>query len=109
MSLLHQILSSRQVQDNDGNFSELHSAMGAEEGEIITRAFAAAQPETSLEVGLAYGISALFACAANQSLHIMIDPVQSTYWRGIGMKNLDRAGYRHKIRLIEQPSELALP
>ncbi len=36
--------------------------MSEEEGGLIDRAFREARPDVSIEVGLGYGISALFAC-----------------------------------------------
>jgi len=112
-AVLKEILTTKQV-SNGSTVFPLHSNMSPDEGELITRVMQAAQPTTSLEVGFAYGISALYACeaiAGNRTSfrHIVIDPNQSTQWHGIGLKNVQRAGYGDKVQLREKPSEIALP
>ena len=37
--------------------------------------------------------------------HLAIDPFQHRDWRGIGLKNVARAGFGHFVELIESPSE----
>jgi predicted O-methyltransferase YrrM len=67
----------------------------------------------SLEVGLAYGISALFLCdelrKVGASRHIVIDPYQSSQWKNIGIENLRRAGAIDLVDFREAPSHLELP
>lgn len=65
---------------------------------------------------MAFGISALFICEAMKQAtrdprHIVIDPAQfaEAYWHGIGLANLERAGYRAFVELIEKPPQIALP
>jgi len=43
--------------------------------------------------------------------HIVIDPAQNAvaYWHGVGLANLERAGYRGFVEFIEKPSQIALP
>jgi predicted O-methyltransferase YrrM len=60
-------------------------------------------------VGLGYGFSAITICdAAGQDVpgrrHIVIDPHQTKYWNGTGLKNLSDAGYKPCIDFYEQPS-----
>jgi predicted O-methyltransferase YrrM len=102
--------------DNDGEQIPLHSNMSLGEGELISGAFKFAKAARSLEIGCAYGVSALFACDAlaenaveARPRHIIIDPFQSTQWRGLGMKNLTAAGYGQIVDLREERSEFALP
>lgn len=98
-----------------GHAIPLHSHMDRASCELIYAAFTADGPLTSIEVGLAYGISALFACnaiddtGAPGARHIVIDPCQNVDWQGVGLANLERAGYRHLVDFREEPSELALP
>jgi predicted O-methyltransferase YrrM len=111
--VLKGILQSNRVTDGTESLP-LHSAMSEEEGEVISKVFTAVKPDVSLEVGFAYGISTLYVCDAlaqnrKDSKHIIIDPEQTTSWRGIGIKNIARAGYRHLIDLHEERSEIALP
>jgi predicted O-methyltransferase YrrM len=71
--------------------------------------------ETIVEVGLAYGSSALaigealIAVQARRPLHVVIDPLQTTEWSNVGWQMLRSAGLDKIARLILQPSSLALP
>jgi len=92
----------------------LSSNMDAEEGELIGRVFREIKPDVSIEIGLAHGVSALFACealAANgkEAVHVVLDPDQHTGWSSAGLKNLVRAGYLHFVDFHEERSEIGLP
>jgi predicted O-methyltransferase YrrM len=125
-SVLSEILATGVTKTADGNGTvEVHSAISTSEGQFLQNLVREADPTVSLEVGLAYGISALFICDAlsvrNGTQHIAIDPTQNgaidptqhytsrgDSWGGIGMANLQRAGYGNIVRLIEKPSYRAL-
>jgi predicted O-methyltransferase YrrM len=111
--VLAEILTTGFVKSADGDLVKLHSNISVEQGEFLQKIIFELQPKVSLEIGLAYGISALFICEAlNQTSgtrHIIIDPYQSNYWQGIGMHNLKKAGYEEIIELYQQPSHLVLP
>lgn len=70
-----------------------------------------------LEIGFAYGISALFICQAlkenGTGKLISIDPNQSTQWKNIGVKHLyqslGEAGLSKYSQLMEEPSYSAMP
>jgi len=93
------------------------TAVSIDEGRWIQHLVRHLDPTATLEVGLAYGISALFICDAlnirEQTQHIVIDPNQNGgpwghSWEGMGIANLRRAGFGKIIRLIEEPSYRAL-
>jgi hypothetical protein len=71
--------------------------------------------ETIVEVGLAYGRSALaigealVAVGARRPLHVIIDPMQATEWSNVGWQMLRSAGLDSIARLVLQPSSMALP
>jgi predicted O-methyltransferase YrrM len=71
--------------------------------------------ETIVEVGLAYGSSALaigealVAVDASPPLHVIIDPMQATEWSNVGWQLLRSAGLDTIARLLLQPSSMALP
>jgi predicted O-methyltransferase YrrM len=71
--------------------------------------------ETVVEVGLAYGRSALaigealLAVAARRPLHVIIDPLQATEWSNVGWRMLRSAGLDAIARLVLEPSSMALP
>ena len=70
---------------------------------------------TVVEVGLAYGRSALAIgealvdVGARRPLHVVIDPFQATEWSNVGWRLLRSAGLDTVARLMLQPSSLALP
>jgi predicted O-methyltransferase YrrM len=71
--------------------------------------------QTVVEVGLAYGRSALaigealVSAGANQPLHVIIDPLQATEWSNVGWQLLRSAGLDTIARLVLLPSSMALP
>ena len=71
--------------------------------------------QTVVEVGLAYGRSALaigealVAVGAGRPLHVIIDPLQATEWSNVGWRLLRSAGLDAIARLVPQPSSMALP
>ena len=73
----------------------------------------AARPVRTLEVGLAYGLSALAICQAlednGQGHHTAIDPMQHGRWKSIGLENLNRAGLDGRLEFLEERSHRALP
>jgi predicted O-methyltransferase YrrM len=70
---------------------------------------------TVVEVGLAYGSSALaigealVGVGAGRPLHLIIDPLQATEWSNVGWRLLRSAGLDTIARLVLQPSSMALP
>lgn len=121
-SVLERILETQQVSDGIRNlplshpdFPNLPVAVTEAEGALLQRVIADVRPTTSVEIGCAYGVSTLYMCEALMSLpdaprrHIVIDPFQSTQWRGIGVRNVLHAGFAALLDFREQRSELALP
>lgn len=112
--VLAEILETGHVRTTDGETIQLHSHIPPEEGRFLQEIICETKSTVSLEVGLAYGISALFICDALQkkakTRHIVIDPHQMNgWWNGIGINNLRRAGYEEIIEFYGLPSHLALP
>lgn len=95
-------------------FPEKLSHVSRATGELLQRAIREVRPEVSLEIGLAFGVSTLFICEALQELaapgvHIVLDPYQHGKWRGLGLKNLQEAGFASLVSFHEEPAELYLP
>lgn len=111
--VLKEILTTNQVKSADGELVKLHSHISPEQGGFLQEIIDKIKPKVSIEVGLAYGISALFICEALQknypAHHIIIDPFQFNYWKGIGLENLKRAGYGEIIEFHKEYSHIALP
>jgi len=85
------------------------------EAEFLLQILLELKPSVTLEIGLAYGISAMVICSTLENIssnrHIIIDPYQSSQsgYRGIGLFNLQRAGFERLIEFHETFSYIALP
>jgi predicted O-methyltransferase YrrM len=113
MSVLTDILSTSTVIDDTGTAVPVHSNTSHDQCDFLQRIIAGIEAEKCLEVGLAYGISSLAIAEAisrrdGRSL-ISIDPFQRTSWKGIGLLNLERAGFSPMVRFFESPSYAVLP
>ena len=115
MTILQELLEKKEVVLTDGSRGPLHSSISKEEDEFLQRLIASTRPENSLEVGLAFGVSALFICEAMVEVggkrHIVIDPQQthSEHWQGIGLRHLQEAGYGGMVKHYAVESQAALP
>lgn len=114
IALVEKILRSGTVHSADGSaVLPLDSAVDREVGDLLQRLISEKRPSVSLEVGLGYGVSALFICEAMTNVggqkHIVIDPNQTGQWRGIGLHNLRKAGFGALVEVHEEESQLALP
>ena len=111
--VLDEILRTGFVKSADDEPVELNSQISKEEGEFLQKLILELKPKVSVEVGLAFGISSLFICEALAQVqaerHIIIDPYQLSYWKGIGLNNLKKAGYEKLIDFKEVSSHRALP
>lgn len=111
--LLAEILRSGTVTGASGREVKLHSQLPLREGMLLQYWLRQYRPQRLLEIGLAYGISTLFICDAMAGLDIeyydVIDAFQHSEWQGIGLSNLAAAGFRQRVELHEELSELCLP
>ena len=111
-AVLERLLTTEVVTQPDGTPAPLHSAITAEEGRALQRLIRAHRPTTTLEVGLAYGVSALFICDALVEVggrqHITVDPLQRE-WGNVGLRHLDEAGFGSLVEHHEAPSFRVLP
>jgi len=112
--ILQSILHSGSVVAKDGTNHALgNHHIPEDEGEFLQTMIKGTQPKVSLEVGCAYGISSLYICEAlrevNATKHIIIDVYQHDGFAGIGLLNLQRAGYGDLIEFHSTFSYKALP
>jgi predicted O-methyltransferase YrrM len=112
-TLLDEIHERGEVTTPAGKVIIAHGAISREEGDFLAELIR--NHETiarTLEIGCAFGASALHICAAlagrKDAHHIIIDPNQSTDYESVGVMNLRRAGVTW-FTLIEEGSEFALP
>ena len=108
------ILRRGTIEDGLGGFLPLHSHTSQDQAEFLTRQIREIEASVTLEIGLAYGISALCICDAIQDRpeprHYAIDPYQmSESWNGLGLRNLERAGLRDICAFYPEPAQTCLP
>jgi predicted O-methyltransferase YrrM len=113
--VLENILRSGATESETGELIKVDaSAVPLEEGKFLQEIITDCKPVLSLEVGLAFGVSALFICEALSNTpnahHIILDPYQSSgSWKGSGLRNLEKAGYGHLIEFHNQFLALGSP
>jgi Methyltransferase domain len=102
-AVLREILATNSVSDGTStlplrhpDFPSLNVHMDEAEGALLAEIIRLVDPWTSAGLG-------------HPARHIVMDPFQSTQWRGIGLKNLARAGFDRLIEFHEARSELLLP
>src|SRR5262249_42261879 len=120
-AVLESILETQTVSDGTHtlplrhpDFPQLAVHVDPAEGSFLEAIIKDLEPSTTLEIGCAYGVSTLYICEALAAIgaptrHIVIDPFQSTQWKGIGLRNARAAGFGAMIEFHEDYSELALP
>lgn len=74
------------------------------------------KPEKTLEIGLAFGASALTIAASHKDLkrlpskqHVALDPFQGTTWDYTGCLALEKAELLQYVEILEDYSHFALP
>jgi predicted O-methyltransferase YrrM len=113
-ALLEQIYASGKVADADGDeFDAFPAGLPRAHADEIARLVRDLGLTSTLETGMAYGLSTLAICAVHEQRgagsHVAIDPYQTRDWRGIGVLNLERAGLAARARVVEARSDEALP
>ncbi len=101
----------------DGEYRRLTSHTKESEHSEIRKILKSTKATNTLEVGFAYGTSALVFAEHHQRMentgirHTILDPNQNDQWESIGVENLKRCGVikGKNYRLIEETSILALP
>ncbi len=112
--ILAQIYKTGQVLDTKGNPRDAFPAsLCHEDGTALHRVVSETKAKTSLEIGMALGVSTLFICQAHHDKgggrHTAVDPHQEDWWDSIGRLNVTRAGFDDMFRCVEAPSYEALP
>ncbi len=114
-TILQTILDVGEFEDPDGQLIKVRANIPREEGEFLRQIVQAANPTVSIEIGLAYGVSAMFICDALQKTpatrHIVIDPYQqtATWGFGAGLANLKKAGHEDIVEFHAADSQHVLP
>jgi len=99
----------------DGETKPISSASTLNNLLTIRAIIKAHQPTSTLEIGLAYGASALTILSSMSEFvgadyqHTAIDPFQSPVWKSVGKTLLADAGHLDRFRCIEERSCVVLP
>lgn len=84
------------------------TAIGPEQGLWLYSLCREMKPESTLEIGLAYGFSTLYFLAAihenGTGHHIALDPFQNKLWSGIGVTHAQNLGMIDSFGFIEEKS-----
>lgn len=111
--LLEQIFSTGVTELPNGSMEPVHSSISRDDCAAVERAITQSGARSAIEVGMAFGISALAIADAlsrnGPARLVSIDPQQTSSWRGSGLHLLRRAGLGDIAEVIEEPSQLALP
>jgi predicted O-methyltransferase YrrM len=86
----------------------------ADEGEALRRWVTGANAARTIEVGLGYGVAALFVCdgllaTGGDAHHVTIDPHQESRFANCGLQLLDEAGVRSLVEFHAGESQIVLP
>jgi predicted O-methyltransferase YrrM len=90
-------------------------AITVHEGEALRDRVIAAGAARTIEIGLGYGVSALYICegllttGAPDARHVVIDPHQESRFRNCGVQVLEQAGVAELVELHQQEAEIVLP
>lgn len=110
-AVLERMLHTGTVEGIDGTAVPLKSNITPDMGAFVQRIVYDLQPDSSIEVGCAYGVSSLFICEALPAAarHTIIDPFQQEIWGDLGWENLKRAGFSDRVTLFREMSYRRLP
>jgi predicted O-methyltransferase YrrM len=100
----------------DGSVHQLFPvAITGPEGEALRDWVRREAAANTIEIGLGYGISALFICegfltnGAPDPHHVVLDPNQETRFANCGLQFLNEAGVAQLVEFHPNPSEIILP
>jgi predicted O-methyltransferase YrrM len=112
---LAEVYDTGHVPDENGESrSILPSGMPRESGARLRDLLVAEGATTTIEVGLALGLSTLHICDAllehdASGRHTAIDPLERSHYGNAGLLSLERAGVRDLVEHVDLSSDLALP
>lgn len=90
-------------------------AINAAEGEALRNWIIKEKAVHTIEIGLAWGVSALYICEGllingdKNARHVVLDPHQATGFKNCGLQVLEEAGVSNLIEYHAEESQIALP
>ena len=110
------VRDGKMVAGLDGSIHDIFPvAASAAEGESLRAWVIKEKAMHTIEIGLAYGISALYICeglltSGNQKArHTILDPYQTTGFKNCGLQLLEEAGVAHLVEYYAEESQIVLP
>jgi predicted O-methyltransferase YrrM len=110
------VRDGRAVARSDSSVHEIFPvAITAAEGEALRTWVIKEKALHTIEIGLAYGISALFVCEGllingdKNTCHVVIDPYQATRFKNCGLQFLEEAGVADLVEHHAEESQIVLP
>jgi predicted O-methyltransferase YrrM len=111
--LIAEVYAARKVPVAGGGQAPMEVYIPREEGDLLYSLVRHLRPLTTVEVGMANGLSTLFIAEAlednRMGSHIAIDPYQGSEWRNAGVELIRQAGLSARVQLRESCSHQALP
>ena len=104
------------VAASDGSTHDVRTvAITAGEGESLRDWVLREKATKTIEIGLAYGVSALYICEGlvqggdPDARHVVIDPFQAGGFANCGLQVLDEAGVLQLVEYHDESSQILLP
>lgn len=104
------------VADADGSTHDVRAvSISPGEGEALSRWVIRERAARTLEIGLAYGLSALYICdgllrsGRPDARHVALDPFQDARFRSCGLQALREAGVSSLVEHHGEVSQILLP
>jgi predicted O-methyltransferase YrrM len=104
------------VSERDGSRHDVRTvAISSGEGEALTRWVLRERATRTVEVGLAYGVSALYICEGlvrcgdPDARHVVLDPFQAGRFASCGLQVLREAGIDSLVEYHDEISQIILP
>jgi predicted O-methyltransferase YrrM len=111
--ILDEVYRARRIPRLDGSEVPMDVYIPREQGDFLYSLVNYLQPDVTVEIGMANGLSTIFIAEAlrenGKGRHIAIDPFQYSDWGGAGLALVQKAGLGSLVELIELPSHQALP
>ena len=113
-AVLENPFATGEVLRADGSKTPLQSNVSYGEALRLYNLLRTLDPEVTIEIGLAQGISTLAITQAvlhngSGARHYVVDPFQHAGYDGVGLANLDRAGLRECVEFYEEFPEDVVP
>jgi predicted O-methyltransferase YrrM len=103
------------IGDDDARYPIAPISVASWRGEFVRDLCLAEHASSSVEVGMAWGLStlyiieALLANGASGRAHVVIDPMQTSMFHNAARRTLRESGVDEMVEFYEAPSDLVLP